>query len=105
MQHSLKAILLSILTVSMILQGSFSIPCKDDPGYTFGFTGNGSERRTCKWLSRLKLVEPVAAFRLCGMQWRHNIINKKCPETCDTCPNTGLDPDSCSDKVMTHDRK
>ena len=102
MQYSMKAITLYLIlpAVMLLLPVTFSIPCADDPGYTFGFTGNApGERRTCEWLMRLKEVNTGAAERFCNMQWRHNIIKNKCPETCDECDTPSLI--DCVDKTIT----
>lgn len=110
MQYTIKSITLAIITLSVLLPGSFSAPCKDDPGYTFGFTGNApGERRTCAWLNQLKQKGSNfanQANQLCGMQWRHNIVGQKCPETCDGCiPLEKRVPpgQKCIDEVMRDD--
>ena len=102
MQYSIKAIALAIITLSVLLPGSFSIPCQDDPGYTFGFTGNApGERRTCEWLSRLKVVDSAAALRFCEMTFLHNIVQDKCQVTCNRCDNPEIP--GCIDKVILTD--
>ena len=100
MQYPIKAVALAIITLSVLLPGSFSIPCQDDPGYTFGFTGNApGERKTCEWLNTTILPGPERTA-ICNSQHRQNIIRNKCPETCDDdCNRPGNIP-GCIDEVL-----
>lgn len=85
-----------ILTLFSIVPRSASIPCRDDPGYTFGTypTGNNGQRitRTCAWLTQgSSQTQDQRKANWCRRQWLYNVIENKCPEACDKC-NPGIRP-------------
>lgn len=84
---SLAVLIISFIVLVFLPTRSHSIPCEDDPGYTFGRQRRFGRRviRTCDWLRNAGNFERnYWCFN--GRKFHDHItVAEKCPETCGQC--------------------
>lgn len=91
--------ILILVLFSTIIKRSLSKICEDDSYYTFGLYKNADGkkiRRTCAWLTADPKKKDIRKSNWCNRQWLHNVIQDKCPETCDKCIQPSIADDTCT---------